>query len=444
MADADFIKPPDVPDYVPQTAVWSSTGTPTYHASGSTAPGYDNELEDPNPTDPTGWVQTGDYSGNSGLNGFKTQAQGAAEAKMRTHIAPSHVLKDDPVRAYGQPGASHTHLFFGNTSINAWSTYRSGRRNPRSTNAGGPLNATGYWIPAFIVPLAGKNYAKVADFSIVYYNSEIAVAAAGLISRLPFGMRYVAGWNMDDHHETIVQAELDLAGGYAAPRNGFVGWKMVNPDTNETLLTDLGQTYSKHLKNADNSDPWEGAATSAFQLVGVINAPEYWDGVNFWSPGGYKHFRHAQLCNANGQYVGPEGWVRVPTLEISFYFTHGGFSDYGTWRLASDDHLTHHDPGHAAMLNGSTFHADWLGLWDQIMMTTWQRNGQGIDGFTPHEMNDSIMSATQRLIVGEAAPDGSRSPQVDLTKRLTTIPANMILIPDEAGQGPFTSQGKGS
>jgi len=38
---------------------------------------------------------------------------------------PSHVAKDDPIVHPGEPGASHQHEFFGNTTTDANSTYES-------------------------------------------------------------------------------------------------------------------------------------------------------------------------------------------------------------------------------------------------------------------------------------------------------------------------------
>lgn len=439
MADADFPKPPDVRDYSPVAANWSPTGNPTYMTP-NTAPAYGYELAEPAATNFTGWIETGPYGATTG---FKTQAEGGTEAKMRTHINFTHILRDDPVRNYGKPGTSHWHTFLGNKNVNAWSTYKTLRLHPDSHAAGGPINATGYWIPTFLVPLAGKTYGKIPDYAIVYYQASMAEAVAGTVSRLPFGMRYVTGWNMDDHHDAAVRAELDAAGGYDAglPNNGFIGYSMSGPGG--TLLTDLGLTTSKHLKNADGTDPWMGQATSAYQLNVDLSAPDFWDGVNLWSPGGYKHFRHAQRHSVDGQPKGPIGWVRVPKLQLKFVFTHGGFADYGTWRLSSDDHLSMIDPNHAPMLNGSTFHADWMGGWDQVMQLAWQRNGQGVQGFAPHEMNDSIMSATQKLIVGATAPTG-RSPQVNLSQKLTSTAGNMILLPTGAARGPKVISSKGS
>src|SRR5437773_1769395 len=41
----------------------------------------------------------------------------------------SHRLPDDPIVYPGQPGASHLHDFFGNTSVDAASTYSQLRRS---------------------------------------------------------------------------------------------------------------------------------------------------------------------------------------------------------------------------------------------------------------------------------------------------------------------------
>src|SRR5262245_35670801 len=40
----------------------------------------------------------------------------------------SHLLPDDPIVYPGRPGASHLHVFFGNTMANAYSTYETLRK----------------------------------------------------------------------------------------------------------------------------------------------------------------------------------------------------------------------------------------------------------------------------------------------------------------------------
>ena len=57
---------------------------------------------------------------------------------------------DDPIVAPGGPGASHPHVFFGNTAIDAYSTITSIQTTGNSTCAGGIANRSGYWVPAIV------------------------------------------------------------------------------------------------------------------------------------------------------------------------------------------------------------------------------------------------------------------------------------------------------
>ncbi len=462
MADSDFPKPPDVPAYVPVAAVWPADGVPVLGTNPPPASAY--ALTDPNPITQPGWTYTSaPEEETSTASAFKAPVPvgHGTEAKFRTHINFSHVLRDDPVRNYGKPGTSHWHTFLGNTSVNGWSTYRSLRNHPSSNSAGGPLNGSAYWIPSWLVTLEGLLYAKIPDFATVYYSADMPEAELHEFVRLAAGMRYVAGWNMEDHHLTAVKAEMEATapGAFTDPYDGFGGWKMVHYQTQETLPTydqngqprgeTSGGTFYPYrsipnIVHANGADPWLGAANSNYRLIGDINAPNWWDGVNLWSPGGYKHLRYAARHMGTGrQGVGPVGWYRIPQLLITFAFSHGGWEDYRRWTLSSDNHLAHHDPGHAPMLPGSTFHADWFGAWDDATMLKWMRNGQGVDGFTPHEMNDSRISATEVLISQDTGPGSNRTPQVNVGNRFATAPGSMILLPPSgSGKGPFVTRSK--
>src|SRR5438034_6531453 len=66
----------------------------------------------------------------------------------------SHTAPDDPIVAPGQPGASHSHDFFGNESTDASSTYDSMVAAP--TNCGVTADTAGYWIPT--PSLAGTEF----------------------------------------------------------------------------------------------------------------------------------------------------------------------------------------------------------------------------------------------------------------------------------------------
>jgi len=57
----------------------------------------------------------------------------------------SHAASDDPIVYPGQPGPSHPHTFFGNTSTDAFSTLTSLRAASTTCRPGGDTAA--YWIP---------------------------------------------------------------------------------------------------------------------------------------------------------------------------------------------------------------------------------------------------------------------------------------------------------
>lgn len=58
----------------------------------------------------------------------------------------SHSLPDDPIVSPGQPGAAHLHDFYGNQSVDAFSTYAS--LLAASTLCGDQSDTAGYWTPA--------------------------------------------------------------------------------------------------------------------------------------------------------------------------------------------------------------------------------------------------------------------------------------------------------
>lgn len=61
----------------------------------------------------------------------------------------SHTLPDDPIVLPGQPGGSHLHDFFGNTSVNADSTLESMLDGPTTCRV--PSDTAGYWAPVVFI-----------------------------------------------------------------------------------------------------------------------------------------------------------------------------------------------------------------------------------------------------------------------------------------------------
>lgn len=445
MAQAQtFPKPPDVADYQ-SVAVTYASGTnantlgDNSNAKGGTPPAYATMPADIPSTSTTGWVVA---SGGAGFCNLPISGGVCVEAKFRTHANTSHIAYDDPIRNYGQPRQSHLHQFFGNRTANAFSTYASLRNNCNSTTitnggatAGGgcAVNGTAYWFPCPIKtnPFGdGKNYCVKSDYQIIYYTMNPYNNYTQL-QRIPRGLRYVLGHRMDASGSTgYVDFDAEIAAANAQPGTGgrytrisrgtgWVGWGCES----------TGEGGKRYLGKKDGSvGGFTTPCPSTSRIYAELEAPSCWDGVNLWSPGGYKHLRHTIHDVPSGANdICPLGWYRLPQLIIKIFFSHQGEADYKTWRLSSDD-MAETACG-CTIENGESFHTDWFGGWDDTMFMLWQDNCLGINS-TPHECDNSVASATQRFITGENAPDGSRSPQVSLTTVYgTASAANMWEIP---------------
>jgi hypothetical protein len=62
----------------------------------------------------------------------------------------SHRADDDPIVYPGQPGAAHTHDFFGNRSTDAGSDYESMMDGDTSCEL--EADTAGYWVPTLLGP----------------------------------------------------------------------------------------------------------------------------------------------------------------------------------------------------------------------------------------------------------------------------------------------------
>jgi hypothetical protein len=98
----------------------------------------------------------------------------------------SHSAGDDPIVRFAQPGASHSHDFFGNVSTNAFSTLNSLKLGGTSC-ADQPQDKSGYWMPSLY-----KNGVKVQPVSVNAYYT-LGGKAPGTIRAFPEGLKIVAG-----------------------------------------------------------------------------------------------------------------------------------------------------------------------------------------------------------------------------------------------------------
>lgn len=376
-AEAANRKPPDVPAPVVQTATYAASTTLNKLGAGGTATVPDT------PPYYTGGFMPSDIATSNRTSWLKTQAGSdyncgnvavICEAKFRSILEDSHVLYDDPIRNYGEPGTSHCHDFFGNDATNAFSTYATLRTRNRSHSTGGDNNATGYWAPCQVLtnPFGnGKNYAVRADVIGLYYTAE-NYKSAWLVP-LPPGLRYVGGTNMDDPEDTtrkraivVANAQASTSGRYSWHRDGYWGNTdeqgiICMADTNtdgiveelDGAKTHNGARHQRWLNSTTGlnvSDPWLGNCktntTNGQRAIILIDffGPECWDGINPWVPGGYNHVRYGikdvALSTATGGRITltcPNGWYHIPPIQLKVQYMTTGWSDYSRWRLASDD-----------------------------------------------------------------------------------------------------------
>lgn len=452
-----FVIPPDVSAYV---AV-----TPTYETATNGA----NVPVDPTVTAPpqsgltdipstiTDQLNTGFTAGDGGYKAMIADGGDGNEQKFRTHANCVKVAYSDPVRNYGAQNASHLHEFFGNSMINDFSTFASLRAQRRSLAGGGDVNATGYWFPA---PVDANGKAVKCKWVTIYYQAK---RTDGKMADLVPGLRYVSGGDMDDPRKMWLRDIVTAANAANAARGGSATRYSVNnpiipadtgvvdTQTNNVgwrCTTATGDEYHPWLKNPDNSDPWAGRCTAAHELAIVTDASSCWDGVNLWSPGGYKHIIQKIYDAQYSTTVCPKNYYELPTLILAISFKHNGPSDYMAWRFSSDDMMqakirakaTAGDAGYAGLttytvMNGESGHIDWMYGWDKTQIQSWQRNCVGTFKTQGHECSDGRNGPTTGLKRGEAVTIfGSaqvRNPQV-------TFNAESVRLNIPTPNGPAT------
>ncbi len=98
----------------------------------------------------------------------------------------SHSATDDPIVWYDRPGASHLHVFFGNTSTDATSTLES--LEAGDTTCDQPLDRAAYWAPALLQD--GEMLVPVK--STAYYRAGPDVEPT-TVQPYPAGLKMLAG-----------------------------------------------------------------------------------------------------------------------------------------------------------------------------------------------------------------------------------------------------------
>jgi hypothetical protein len=294
---------------------------------------------------------------------------------------PGHVARDDPIVFKNQPGKSHLHQFFGNTAVNAFSTYGSLRKSGDST-CNNRLNRSAYWIPAM---LNGKGKVVRPDYVSIYYkrlpdSSPTCQIEGKACVDMPRGLRFVFGYNMG-----------------TGKSDGNFSFNCDGPTATPGHYPDLVVA----AKNCPVGN----------RLGAAIQAPSCWNGRQLDSADHRSHMAFPSYgwwgylkCPATHPYI-------VPTFTLGAWYTvdedldtSGEWSEgKSTWTLASDTM-----PGMATQRPGSTFHADWIGAWDDRVLKMWTDNcinkllncsgGDLGNGLQLRMRDDFSWNATPRLV----------------------------------------------
>ena len=246
---------------------------------------------------------------------------------------------DDPIVDPGQPGKSHLHQFYGNTTADAYSTYSSLRARGMSTCMS-PLNRSAYWMPAM---LDGKGNVVRPDFVSIYYKRRPKSdpkcsltsgdpKAEGNCVNLPNGLKFVFGY--------------DMVSGKSP--TGYLKFSCQGPGAG------LGEYHSI---------PEAMAHCPIGAQFGVrIEAPNCWDGKNLDSPNHRDHVTYGSYgdwgyykCPSTHPYV-------IPSFTLGAWFTVD--ENRANWSLSSDAMLPNAP-------HGTTFHADFFMAWDPQVKDMW-------------------------------------------------------------------------
>lgn len=256
---------------------------------------------------------------------------------FRTNCLESHEGYDDPLVYPEQPGASHHHIFFGNKTVDAFTTPESLLEATETTCDGGTLNQSAYWVPA----LYDGNGERIPYIEPLFYYKTGYHLPPESIQAPPAGLRIIAG----DANATEPQSS-------AIVKFRCGSWE---PDQ---VWFDPGDPldHVPYLPNCETDDMLE---------IRIV-FPQCWDGVNLDSPDHKSHMAYPSEATPPIAGTGscPDTHpIAIP--EISYNFALYATADRGptsTWRFASD---LHHDVD-----GGISAHADWMNGWNADIMET--------------------------------------------------------------------------
>lgn len=207
-----------------------------------------------------------------------------------------HVAPDDPIVYPGQSGASHLHVFFGNTSVTADSTPSDLLTG--DTTCDNPQDTAAYWAPA----LLRDGEPVIPREGVAYYRAGFGVDPTTVVA-YPSGLMMVAG---------------DPAA--------------TDPQPIEVVSWSCGTGSLREVRPP--------TCPSREGLVLRVVFPDCWDGTNLDAPGHRAHVRYSSGGRCPSTHP-------VPMPQLTFTVDYGPVGDPGDMVLASGGVLT----GHADFVN---------------------------------------------------------------------------------------------
>jgi hypothetical protein len=233
-------------------------------------------------------------------------ASGAVQGSFIVPCGFSHRATDDPIVYPGEPGASHSHDFFGNTSTNASSTYES--LIAAGTTCQLAADTAAYWMPTVY-----KDGAILSPLGATIYYRNVAPDVQSVVA-FPPGFQMIAG----DAHATSAQ------------RPKYVGWACRRPGGGKAA-------WSSDVLLCGEDE----------ELVFRVRFPECWNGVDADS---IDHSSHVARITKQG--VCPSTYpVYIPRVSMTVVFNSQGGDGI---TLSSGTALT----GHMDLINS----------WDQAVL----------------------------------------------------------------------------
>ena len=235
------------------------------------------------------------------LVGVPASIASASPVSFHTMCKYAKMAPDDPIVYPNQPGASHLHDFFGNTTTNASSTLSSLLHG--GTTCDVTADTAAYWFPALI----SSSGQVVVPTRVSAYYLQGYLQPNERVTAFPAGLKIVAG---GDTHDLLIA-------GYSCSE---------------------GMPQSSVPLNCGNGS-----------LRAVVAFPSCWDGRNTNSPDNRRHMAYPKGTGC------PSGFpVRVPKLVLHVRYP---ISNGQGYRLSSDARLI--------TSNGMSLHADYFNAWNQ-------------------------------------------------------------------------------